>query len=114
MKKGSSYQSQQVLIENFRSWANEHKEERSLQEASELTDKEYEILDTGPSHPSYHQVARKAERLGVSYAGPGSDKGDFTYKDKMSAYWRSGAYGIFLKQLETERGRAVIAERIPA
>ena len=77
---------------------------------NELTDDEYEILDVGPSHPSYHRVARKAERLGVSYAGPGTGKARFTWKDKMSAKWRRGAFEEFLKQIETERGRAAIAE----
>ena len=81
-----------------------------LKEAPDLTDEEYEILDIGPSHSHYHRVARKAERLGVNYAGAGTGKTDFEYKDKMSAYWRRGAYEEFLKQLETERGRAAIAE----
>jgi hypothetical protein len=81
-----------------------------LKEAPELTDEEYEILDIGPSHPGYHRVARKANRLGISYAGPGTDKADFTHKDKMSAQWRRGAYEEFLKQIETERGRGAIAE----
>jgi hypothetical protein len=80
--------------------------------ATELTDIEYDILDKGPSHPHYHRVARKAERLGATGAGPGTSKelSDWSYKDKAGAAFRRGAHEEFLKMIEKERGMAVIAE----
>ena len=76
-----------------------------------LTDEELNILDIGPSHPHYHRVARKAERVGGGlYAGAGSNRTNYSYSDVNSAMNRQRINRAFLDQIETERGRAAIAE----
>ncbi len=77
-----------------------------------LTDEEYEILDIGPSHPQYHRVVRKAERLGGSAAGPGTGRklSSYTRQDRDGAYFRREAHEQFLKMIEKERGAAAISE----
>ena len=77
-----------------------------------LTDEEYEILDIGPSHPQYNRVARKAERLGGTGAGPGAGKrlSSYNRQDQSGAYYRRQSHEEFLKMIEKERGSAAIAE----
>tara|TARA_Y100000593_G_scaffold48104_1_gene90940 strand:+ start:240 stop:1487 length:1248 start_codon:yes stop_codon:yes gene_type:complete len=78
---------------------------------NEMTDEDYEILDIGPSHSRYAAIARKAERLeGGLGAGPGSSKTQYDWRDAESSRQRLKISTNFIKQIETERGRAAIAE----
>ena len=79
--------------------------------AHELSDEELDILDTGPSHPHYHRVVRKSERLGGGAVhGSGRSSRDWSLQDVMAATDRRHAATQLLKQIENERGRAAVAE----
>ena len=79
--------------------------------ADELSDDELNALDTGPSHPQYHRAVRKAERLGGGAVhGNGRDIRDWSLKDVIGARDRHQASKEFLQQIESERGRAAVAE----
>lgn len=76
-----------------------------------LSDEDLNAIDTGPSHPHYYRAVRKAERLGGgAIHGNNRNIKSWSLEDVLGAKNRRLAAKEFLKQIETERGRAAIVE----